>query len=287
MKGLLINADDFGMSENVSSAIISLGKKGLLRNTSILTNFDAFEVSIKDLKNTEICAGLHFNVLDGIPISKRTLHTNLVGDNGRFLRSPYILYKNILIKKIREKDIEVEYRAQIEKLLEKDINITHINGHQHIHAFPIINRLTIKLAKEYHIPCVRIPCEYFPEYAYSHKRKYMASIINMYGNNLRMMTIAADIKFCDYFSGISYVGRINKEIFNNIVNKLPDGVTELMCHPINNFSNEIYQKYNISWITNHHWKEEFDTIDSITKEYLEEEMGIQIMDYNKIIGSRC
>lgn len=60
---------------------------------------------------------------------------------------------------ISRADIQAEWSAQIERIMACGIRVTHLDSHQHLHALPGIARLTVTLARYYHIPFVRVPIE--------------------------------------------------------------------------------------------------------------------------------
>ncbi|MFR6110068.1 MAG: ChbG/HpnK family deacetylase [Dialister invisus] len=58
-------------------------------------------------------------------------------------------------------DVYREWDAQIRKVLDAGISITHIDGHQHLHMWNKFFPIALALGKKYKIPCMRVPDESF------------------------------------------------------------------------------------------------------------------------------
>ncbi|MDQ3010336.1 MAG: ChbG/HpnK family deacetylase, partial [Acidobacteriota bacterium] len=55
--------------------------------------------------------------------------------------------------------VELEWRAQIERLSAVGLHLSHADSHQHLHAFPPAWYCAVKLCREYNIPSLRLPLE--------------------------------------------------------------------------------------------------------------------------------
>lgn len=62
-----------------------------------------------------------------------------------------------MFQEISLEEIKQELDAQICKILDSEIKITHLDTHQHVHMLPGIRRVVGKLAKKYSIPAIRYP----------------------------------------------------------------------------------------------------------------------------------
>ncbi len=83
MRRLIINADDFGMSQEVNEGIKKGIKAGVINSVSLMANMSYFDDAVKFLKNHEkIAIGLHFNITEGAPLSQpKKIQTLLREDN--------------------------------------------------------------------------------------------------------------------------------------------------------------------------------------------------------------
>jgi predicted glycoside hydrolase/deacetylase ChbG (UPF0249 family) len=159
LNNIVINSDDFGYSLEVNNAIIKGFDLNYINSCTMLVNFeDGFNDALEKIKlNPEKLkkVGLHFNLTEGIPLTKKIKTDDFFCENGHFhsrLRSRPIFYLN----KKRRQLVEMELIAQIEKALLHGINITHIDSHHHVHTEFAILRIVLKVAAKYDISKVRI-----------------------------------------------------------------------------------------------------------------------------------
>ena len=144
MKKIIINADDFGLTKDISESIIEIYKKGNLSSTSLLVNTPGTDYAIELAKNNlGLGVGLHFNITEGKSISGQSTLTN---SKGFFLNKSQINF-GVLFNKIKPCEIKYELESQYNYLKNKGLNITHIDSHQHIHMNPKIFKIIANFAK--------------------------------------------------------------------------------------------------------------------------------------------
>lgn len=146
---LIINADDFGLSESISDGIITGIKDGYITSTSIMANMPcAFYAVKKACENGINCIGLHVNLTVGKPVIN---NVNLVDDNGVF----YYNRTQIENKKLTYKDAYEEIMAQIEmvaKYSNGKLSIDHLDTHHHLFDNPYIKRAIVDISRSINIP---------------------------------------------------------------------------------------------------------------------------------------
>ena len=152
MKKLIVNADDFGLTKEISDEIIKIFLLGNISSTSLMANTPGTDYAIELAKrNPTLGLGLHFNLTEGKSISGISSITNL---QGTFLgKSPLNL--GVYSMAIKLRDISLELISQYEYLINSGIHISHIDSHQHIHMNPKIFKIVADFAKDQNIP-VRI-----------------------------------------------------------------------------------------------------------------------------------
>ena len=230
MKKLIINADDFGISKETNLAIKQGFESGVITSTSLIVNLESFEHAIFEILPTisDIDVGFHFNIIEGKSLTNQPL---LCDKNGFFNNS----YGQLIIKSFNNellKQIEVEFRAQIEKALQH-CKISHIDSHVHTHAIPNIFKLISKLAKEYNIPYVRTQREIpYIVWEKSLSTKFALNIIK----NVLLNTFSAINKHSEtnnYFIGILYTGFMDEQAITKGLSKIKkdNSITEVIFHP--------------------------------------------------------
>ena len=149
------------MSEAYNRAILEGYAGGILRSASLVANGEAFEEAVTQVIPAcpELGVGLHLNIIEGKALTPDL--NQLTDINGQFKNS----YVQMLIKSYNPKEkefleqAEKEFRAQIEAVRAKDIKITHIDSHVHVHSIPPIFEIVCKLAREYGINHIRTQYE--------------------------------------------------------------------------------------------------------------------------------
>ena len=69
MLKLIINADDFGIDENVNEAISKSFNEGILRSASLMANGKSFNHAVGIIKaNPSLDVGVHLTLVEEIPI---------------------------------------------------------------------------------------------------------------------------------------------------------------------------------------------------------------------------
>ncbi len=230
MKKLIINADDFGISKETNFAIKQGFEAGIITSTSLIVNLEAFEHAIFEILPTisGIDIGFHFNIIEGKSLTNQPL---LCDKNGFFNNS----YGQLIIKSFKKeflKQVEIEFRAQIEKSLQH-CKISHIDSHVHTHAIPNIFKLVSRLATEYSIPFVRTQREIpYIVWRKSFNTKFAINIIKNILLNA-FSTINRHSQTNNYFIGILYTGFMDEEAIINGLSKIKkdNTITEVIFHP--------------------------------------------------------
>ena len=232
MKQLIINADDFGLSERINRGVIEAHQKGSLTSASILVNGPWFENAVSLAKdNPDLGLGVHLNILRGRPLSSGDEVKTLIGENGLFLESPFKLLIRILFKQVDYSQIEKEFKAQIMKVISSGIHPTHLDSEKHIHILPGILKVMIKVGRELGVTKIRcLKTSIQSPYFFSWKRVVfpLFDILALVQNKelKRNSFLMPDRIYGIFESGSMLVNR-----YIHILTCLPEGSSEIVCHP--------------------------------------------------------
>lgn len=220
MKYLIINADDFGLSEPTNEGIIKGYKEGVITSTTIMANMPAFKDAVKLVKrNRGLGVGVHLNLTQGRPLS----------GGSSFEKSSL---QKLLMGRVGTRFIEKELREQISWVKSSGINITHLDGHKHVHVFPEVKKVVLKLAKEFGINYVRVPYEGYSDISSSFtKENLKRHVINYYARSARKLWGRHGLCCPNFFFGSLYTGDMNSLNLMRILSSLKWGVNEIMVHP--------------------------------------------------------
>lgn len=224
MKRLIVNADDFGLSEFTNKGIVDSIKHGIVTSTTIMTNMQAFDDAVKLGKKFKLDIGVHVNLTSGKPLTDATsLSCKGMLSNKNITKA--------MLHKINLKEAEQEMDAQVRKALNSGLKVTHLDGHKHIQAFPGITDIFIKLAKNYNIKKIRLPLNKVVHFRYLFSVQGMKHfLLNFYARKAKRKFRKAGIKTTDNFYGVLETGKLSVKALENILKKVK-GTSELMCHP--------------------------------------------------------
>lgn len=243
MKQLIVNADDFGLTEQVNRGILDAHREGIVTSTTLMANGGAFWAAV-DMSHRapELGIGVHLNLSEGIPVSPAFRIPSLVDARGRLYLTPSRLWSGIVTRLVNLLEIQRELHAQIEKVLGAGISPTHLDGHKHVHVLPGISAVVIRLAQGAGIKSVRCPLEEAPGLLrlLESRRRSQAAIFKQYvvgravsrfARRFKERLAQAGLISPAHFYGLSQTGFLDVENVEEILFRLPGGASELMCHP--------------------------------------------------------
>ena len=287
MKNLIVNADDLGWTEGVNRGILDAFRGGIVTSTSLLANGAAFADGIKVAKSApRLAVGVHLNLSDGEPVADRESVTSLLDDAGQFADGP----ESLLWKRARRglilDEVEEEWDAQIQKVRDAGIRPTHLDGHKHVHMLPGLFGIALRLAKKHGIEAIRISLEESSlRAALASGSQHRAGVVMKQGVQARGLKLLArdarkqaarmGIATADYLCGIAQTGELTLEGVEQLLKALPEGTTELICHP--GYADEALQKTATRLQASRQKELEILTDTRIRK--LVASQGIRLIDY--------
>jgi chitin disaccharide deacetylase len=242
-KNLIVNADDLGWTLGVNRGIGEAHRRGIVTSTSLLANGGAFDEAVALARATPgLGIGVHLNLSDGDPIAKPQFVSTLVNASGVFDSSPEALLLKIAMRALTLAEVETEWDAQIGKVRDAGVPTTHLDGHKHVHMLPGLFEAALRLAKRHGIGAIRLSHETSGlRSALSTGPALRASVVikqgvqarglKMLARDARALADRAGIATADHFCGIAQTGELTKEGLVRLLQSLPEGTTELMCHP--------------------------------------------------------
>ncbi len=234
-KQLIINADDFGIHPAVNEAVRKAATEGILTSTSLMAGGDAFDEAVEMARSMpSLGIGIHLTLVGGIkPVLPPSEVPSLTWDNGVFCHDYGKLIVRDLEGKISLSKVYAEWDAQIQKIMNTGLPVTHMDGHQHMHMWPHFYPIARDLAKKYHISCMRVPDE---DVLFGMKDGHIIRWAAKNGLSLLSRMHRPDLKknhirTNDHFFGMLYGGHLSPERFAKFILQTKPGITEIMCHP--------------------------------------------------------
>lgn len=273
---LIVNADDYGYYDCVSRGILHTARHGLVTATGILATGRRFDEHIAWLEDhPDLDVGLHLNLTDREPLTT-SMRRRLGRWQGRF-PPKFSVAMAVLSGAIPVADVRAEWRAQIERCLDKGLALRFINSHEHVHMLPSLFRTVGELADDYGIPHVRLPTAQGLR-----NRRPAALIRDSLMKGLAALN-AGHLKHpAPVFLGMAESGRFSLEALRGMVPELrPGGVYELMCHPGFRVDAEIDNPRLYAY---HDWEGELAALTSSEARDLLASHGVRLIGYRDLVS---
>jgi predicted glycoside hydrolase/deacetylase ChbG (UPF0249 family) len=231
---LVLNADDLGLTAPLSDAIVRLRADGLVTDTSLLTCGEAFaEAASALLAQGLATTGIHLCVVGGeSPVSSPSDVPSLLR-GGRFRPGWPSVAAAAAAGRIRVRDVEREWEAQIVRALEAGLRVDHLDSHQHLHLLPTFLPVVIRLARRFDVAYVRAPG--VPAGAERTSAGLGAAgkvkLLSAFGERARRMLRTIGLPDPPVAIGLGEAGRMTLPRWTALLSTLAPGTYEVVLHP--------------------------------------------------------
>jgi predicted glycoside hydrolase/deacetylase ChbG (UPF0249 family) len=222
----------------VNRAIVEARAEGIVTSATLMANSTAFDDAAALARSqTKLAVGCHVVLVDGCPVLPRDRVRGLVSSgSGRFTESLSGFAVRVATGRIDPSEIEAEASAQIRKLQSSGIAITHIDTHKHTHVLPQVLRPLLRAAHGCEVRAVRNPFEPI-------RRSWLRGYTGMWGQygkvkllqilagRFREEVARAGMTTTDGTIGIVATGFMDEVLLRRMIDALPEGAWELVCHP--------------------------------------------------------
>ena len=216
-KRLIVNGDDFGLSEQVNAAILHAHRHGILTNASLMVSARAWRGAVELARATpSLQVGLHLTLVQGRAVLDPRHIPQLTDRDGNFLHNPIRAGLRYFFSARARSQIRDECRAQIERFLATGLPLAHIDGHVNIHLHPIVLHSLLELAEEYGIRAMRLTREdlacslALDPRAALRKRLGVGCVYTRLSRHAEHKLAAAGIVWPDALFGLHQTGRVDE-----------------------------------------------------------------------------
>lgn len=155
---VIINADDFGMDADTCRHTIACFQRGVLSSASIMPTMPAAHLACEFARlHNEFSYGVHLTFVRDTceaPASPVALIGTLVDGSGRF-RGSNAVRRRALTRRIDEEHVATEIEAQLARVRDFGVSISHVDSHGHLHKFPVFQRALERALRRFRVCCVR------------------------------------------------------------------------------------------------------------------------------------
>ena len=200
---LIVNADDYGLTEQVSAGILRAHRHGIVTSTSVLTLAPGFRTSGRWLADhAGLDVGVHLAAVGEDPplLSAREI-PSLVGRAGRLAPSWRHFLPRAAAGRVDPADLAREFGAQVQAVKDLGVDVSHLDTHQHLHLWPSVASVVLDLARKGRVPAVRVPRSH---------RLPLGAGLNRLAANLARQAAAAGLLYPSDASGVDEAGGMDE-----------------------------------------------------------------------------
>jgi predicted glycoside hydrolase/deacetylase ChbG (UPF0249 family) len=249
---LIVNADDFGLTEGVCRAILRAHTDGIVTSTSALAVAPAFAGCARWLDDAPgLGVGVHLAAVGEDPplLTAREIPT-LVDRRGHFAESWRQFLPRMAMRRIDIDDLEREFTAQGEAVRSAvgASRITHLDTHQHLHLWPRVAALVCQLAQRWDVAGVRV--------TRSLGRSAKGRVVNALAARLERRAASAGLGAPAAFAGFDEAGGVGESRLVDVIDRLAATgalAAEIGIHPGEHDDDDLAR---YEW--GYHWGDELD-----------------------------
>jgi len=168
-----------------------------------------------------LAVGLHVVLVNGRPVLPPERVPNLVDEHGDFLADLVRAGFRFFLRPGVRAQLAAEIRAQFERFSQTGLALDHVDAQSHMHVHPTVFRLILQIGRDYGMRSIRIPREPFGT------TRSIAPWLWLMRTRARRAGIACN----DYAFGVTEAGGLTERRVLQLIEMLPDGVTEIFFHP--------------------------------------------------------
>jgi chitin disaccharide deacetylase len=187
--------------------------------------------------------GLHLALVDGRPVSPATSVPDLIDAAGNFRRDMVATSIAIALNPKVRRQVAVEIAAQFAHFQATGLQLDHVDAHKHFHLHPMIAALVCRVGRQYGMRALRAPVE--PAASVWHAEQALVpaarvrhnlsriplNLTRRFATKLQRQIRRQGLKTADQVFGLAWSGAINAARLCALIPLLPEGVTEIYCHP--------------------------------------------------------
>jgi hopanoid biosynthesis associated protein HpnK len=281
LKQLIVNADDLGLTPGVNRGIVRAFQEGIVTSTSLLVTGSAFEDAVALVRQSpELDVGLHLTLVEEQAVLGSEVLTTLLDEKGCFPQTSAEFFKRAFLGRISWDEVEREIAAQIARFQETGLRLSHVDSHQHLHMFPPIFRILRRLTRTMHNVWIRNSAGPWRKSPGVSTWRWVQKLgLNLSCLSARSFAGGRLPQMPDGMLGFDVSGCLTRFALEQILQEIPDGLYELICHPGEDDA-DTRTRYN-HW--GYHWAQELAALTASETRLLLEEQGIALTSFARAI----
>ena len=240
---LIVNADDLGYTAGVNGAVVRCAREGVVTSATLMANGPAFDDALERLRECPgLGVGVHLVLTELPPVANPGELSGLVESGGTLPSTLRSLVSRLAGSRAARDAVRRELDSQVVRVIERGIVPTHIDTHKHVHAVPSVLEAALDVARRHGIGWIRSPFERRPRLwvarllaggdvgRYFRQALAAAGLSILRARFLRRVR-EAGLRTTDQFVGIALTGLWTAAAAEDMLSRIPSGLTEWMVHP--------------------------------------------------------
>lgn len=235
MPRLIINADDFGITPDVTDSILACHDAGAVTSTTFMANgSDAERAADAARSRASLSTGLHFNLTEGEPQTDPSRVPTLLTSSGSFVGRGELV-RRWMQGHLAPEEVWLELQSQLARMRRLGLEPSHLDSHQHVHALiPTVAYAVRRVASSLGRPA-RTPWTWRGARPRSVKRRLTQTALS-FANRMWSASIpipSTNDGFCSVFDLDCPPSSIELGSYEQLLAPYVDlrGTVELMVHP--------------------------------------------------------
>ncbi len=271
-KKLIVNADDYALTDGISRGILRAARQGVVTSTSVLALGPSFEQAAQWLADTAgIGVGVHCALVgEDPPLLPAFEIPTLVDRRGHFPRTWRTFAARAALGRVDSGDVARELTAQIQSVAAIGHPISHLDAHQHLQLIPLIGQTIVALAKRFRVPAIRVP-DVSPV-----NRLWVP--IGVLGSRLRRRATRHGLLVPDCSIGIDVAGTLESSRLRATLERLArthGPIVELTVHP-----GERHDPQRVRYQWGYRWPEELSALTDPSIRRTVDRLGFELATYS-------
>jgi hopanoid biosynthesis associated protein HpnK len=232
VKRLIVTADDFGASPEVNEAVERAHRDGILTAASLMVAGDAAADAVTRARTLPtLGVGLHVVLVEGRPVLPADRIPALIDATGNFRTDMARAGVTIFASPAARRQLAAEIEAQFAAFAATGLTLDHVNAHKHFHLHPTIAGTILKIGQRYGMRAARAPIEPRRLLRQVDGTDTGPRIETLWARLVRARLRRAGILVPDQVFGLAWSGAMTADRVCGILERLPDGLTEIYTHP--------------------------------------------------------
>lgn len=225
---MIVNADDYGHTPGVSKGIRYSHLHGMVTSTTAMMNMPGVEEDLQRAMKEcpRLGLGVHLVLTTGVPLSPVGQVKSLITNDHSFPDESDLIHR---LSTLDLSEVKGEWRTQIERFHSATGHFPdHLDSHHHISFLsPGLFQIMLELAQTFGC-AIRFPTG---KAATDMLGDFPADVARECLDRNHRLLAESKLRHPDHFIKSFYDENATQAALSDLLQFLPDGITEIMCHP--------------------------------------------------------